>query len=293
VFAAGIVGSFALVLHNPVPHTLFAIPWIVWLALRPGRFRNLTLLAIGYLPGTLLLGAGWLWLQARLGNAPGQSQGIRELAAQLLRLAFSAPAPSLVSARLINLEELVLWAVPLVPFLACIAAFRRRRETSVRLLTASAAATLVGYLFVPYDQGHGWGYRYFHSAWFVLPLFAASVLDSANDEDGLLRRLTFAAALGSLLLCNGLRFAQVRTFIDDHLAQIPAPPRPARLEIVFVHIDRGYYSIDLVENDPFLRTGRWILISRGDAEDARFMHAAFKGARLSAQNEVAAVWEVD
>ena len=29
---AGLVGSIALVLHNPVPHLLFALPWIAWLA---------------------------------------------------------------------------------------------------------------------------------------------------------------------------------------------------------------------------------------------------------------------
>ncbi|MGG2305238.1 hypothetical protein ACE4Z6_27835, partial [Salmonella enterica] len=35
-FAAGLLGSIALTLHNPVPHLLFALPWIGWLALRPG-----------------------------------------------------------------------------------------------------------------------------------------------------------------------------------------------------------------------------------------------------------------
>ena len=30
-FLAGIVGSVALTLHNPVPHMLFAAPWIIWL----------------------------------------------------------------------------------------------------------------------------------------------------------------------------------------------------------------------------------------------------------------------
>src|SRR5690606_20419668 len=54
--AAGLVGSIGLVLNQPLPHLLFALPWIAWLAWRPGRVRNLALLALGYLPLTLLLG---------------------------------------------------------------------------------------------------------------------------------------------------------------------------------------------------------------------------------------------
>src|SRR6185437_7921307 len=36
---AGIIGSLALALHNPVPHLLFALPWIGWLAVQPGGWR--------------------------------------------------------------------------------------------------------------------------------------------------------------------------------------------------------------------------------------------------------------
>ena len=60
---AGLIGSLALVLHNPAPHLLFALPWIVWLAWRPGslyeRLRILGALIAGYLPLCLLLGWGW------------------------------------------------------------------------------------------------------------------------------------------------------------------------------------------------------------------------------------------
>ena len=34
-FAAGLVGSLALLLHNPMPHALFAAPWLVALARDP------------------------------------------------------------------------------------------------------------------------------------------------------------------------------------------------------------------------------------------------------------------
>jgi len=55
---AGVVGSLALVQSNPVPHILFALPWIAWLARRPDGRRNLLALAAGYAPLTLLLGLG-------------------------------------------------------------------------------------------------------------------------------------------------------------------------------------------------------------------------------------------
>ncbi len=50
-FAAGLVGSLALILHNPVPHALFAIPWIIALAGDRDQRRYVWPLLLGYLPG--------------------------------------------------------------------------------------------------------------------------------------------------------------------------------------------------------------------------------------------------
>jgi hypothetical protein len=105
--------------------------------------------------------------------------------------------------------------------------------------------------------------------------------------------MVLVASLASLFLCNGLRFVQVQSFIDDDLGQIPDPPRAARFEIVFVRADRGYYTVDLVQNDPFLRGRRWMLLSRGPVEDERFLRRNFPTARLGAENDVATVWQVD
>jgi len=40
LFAGGAVGSFALALHNPVPHLLFPLPWMAWIGLRQGGARR-------------------------------------------------------------------------------------------------------------------------------------------------------------------------------------------------------------------------------------------------------------
>ena len=292
---AGAVGSFALALHNPVPHALFALPWLVALALRPRPFRNLALLALGYLPGVLLLGVGWLWVRSLLvpTAAPGGSAPILAMGASLLRLAFRMPSSELLQVRAAGLVKLALWAVPGLLPLAWWGARERKGDWWWRALGLSAVATLLGYFFVPYDQGHGWGYRYFHSAWCVLPLFAAAALSSEAPERGALRGTMFAACAGSLIALTGLRLAQVRGFVDGHLAQIPAAPAGARLEVVFVQIDRGYYTIDLVQDDPFLSSRRWILISRGKREDESWIRRVFPSARLRADNGIAAVWQTD
>jgi hypothetical protein len=286
---AGALGSFALVLHNPLPHTLFALPFIVWLALRPDRVRNLALLAAGYLPLLLLLGVGWLWVQTRI--APSSGEGMGSLFHYLAQLGFSAPSAAYLIPRAQNVVELIAWGVPGLVALAAVGAWRHRQMTPVRLLAAAAALTFAGYFFVPYDQGHGWGYRYFHSAWLVLPLFGAAALIPEREEEGFLRRLLLGAALGSLVLATGLRLAQVQSFIDGQLAQVPAPVNPDKQQVVFVHAERGYYTIDLIQNDPFMDGARWTLISHGDDDDDRFMKA-LPPSRLKAKNPVAAVWEL-
>src|SRR4051812_12873989 len=63
LFFAGVIGSLALVLNNPVPHALFAAPWIAWIAWRDGR-RALFALAAGYAPVSIVVGLGW-WLLMR------------------------------------------------------------------------------------------------------------------------------------------------------------------------------------------------------------------------------------
>ena len=189
-----------------------------------------------------------------------------------------------------NLAELASWAVPLLPLLAILGAARFRAMIEVRLLSASALLTLAAYSFVTFNQGHGWGFRYFHPVWFVLPLLAAGALESV-DATAPLRKLALAAALCSLALCTPLRFGQVRTFIGSHLAQVP--PAGGGRQVIFLDVARGSYTIDLVQNDPFLEGNRWILISLGAAEDSRLMAMAFPQARRTAVWRLGSVWQVD
>ncbi|MFL5310653.1 MAG: hypothetical protein ACJ79H_09405, partial [Myxococcales bacterium] len=296
LFAAGAVGSFALALHNPVPHLLFALPWMAWIALRRGGARRLAALIAGYVPLSVALGLGWLWIRSKLAGSGAKGPGPMELARGLARIAFSAPGVDLVLARAAGLVELILWAAPGVLLVACWGAARSLRGSGDRrlsLLALSGICTLIGYMFVPFNQGHGWGFRYFHSAWGIVPLLAAAFLTSADVEKTLLPRAMLVCAALSLALGTGLRFAQVRTFIDDHLAQLPRAAASQERRVVFVRRDRGYYSQDLVQNDPFLDGLRWILLSGGEESDAGWMRQAFPRSRRIAANEVATVWAVE
>ncbi|MGZ6125221.1 MAG: hypothetical protein ACXWLR_09700, partial [Myxococcales bacterium] len=288
---AGAVGSLALALHNPFPHTLFALPFIVFVARRPDAGRNLSRMALGYAPGLLILIGGWLLVRARV-TAPAETQAalLGGLEA-VLKSAFTAPDLGVLRWRIMNAAQLASWGVPLLLPLAIVGAVWCRANTGARLLTFSALLTAAGYMFVVYNQGHGWGYRYFHAAWGALPLLAAGALESPKARDRL-RSLALCAALCSLVLCTTLRFAQVRTFIDAHLAQIPKAPPAATMQVVFLDGLHGSYAFDLVQNDPFMEGDRWILLSHGEAEDARFMHAFFPGSRRAIEGSVASIWLV-
>jgi hypothetical protein len=273
---AGLVGSVALTLHNPLPHLLFALPWGLWLLSRPGGIRMAAYLIAGYLPLCLLLGVGWYWfISDYLHRGPIDTAAhLRDQAGRMASM-FGLPDATVITARIGGLAKLWLWAVPGLLVLACSGASRHRRMMPVRLLIASAALTFIGFLFVLVDQGHGWGYRYFHSAWFVLPVLAAASLSApahSPSEPGPIAQgdmRAFAVACACIWLIAGVsqRAVQIRTFLVEHLRQLPAytgsEPR-----IVLLDPSKSFYGYDLLQNDAFLRGNEIRMLSRGAAENA-------------------------
>ena len=276
---AGFVGSIALTLHNPVPHLLFALPWFAWLAMRPKPLRNLVQIGLGYLPLSLLLGLGWFWLLGDFMSAGTTAGGaaVPENAARLSAV-LSEPSFNILFARMAGLVKLWLWAVPGLIVLACAGAWRWRADTRCRLLAASGVATLVGYVFVTADQGHGWGYRYFHSAWFVLPILASALWarrapaagQQAPSTDVHLTAFVVAAALLSLVIGVTHRGLQIRDFMSEHLAQLPryggTEPR-----VVIVDPSESFYGLDLVQNHALLDSDVITFVSHGADADAAVM----------------------
>jgi hypothetical protein len=283
--AAGVVGSLALALHNPVPHMLFAAPWLVWIATRRGGLRLLAALIAGYLPLCALLGLGWFVFSGHLVH-----EGLLSAAtpvALLNRLQgmvrfFSLPDANVVLARLIGIAKIWVWAVPGLMILAVTGAVRWHRNVLCRLLTASALLTIFGYFLVPVDQGHGWGYRYFHSAWVTLPLLATAALfrperaagkaDSPTRlfEDGETKGFVAACILLTLVFGVGFRAWQLQDFMARDIGQVPQYKGTERRIVILDH-RFSFYGADLVQNDPWLRGNEIRMYSHGAAADEQMM----------------------
>lgn len=282
-FLAGLLGSFALTLHQPLPHFLFALPFIGWLAFRGGSWRILAALLLSYLPLWLLIGIGWRLHLSSLAStvaaaavSDGQPpRGALELLLAHVLSSFSIVNLELVEVRAAWLTKIWTWAGAGLVVLAAIGYRREREQTSVRLLGAALVLTFVGYCFVPVDQGHGWGFRYIHSAWFVLPVLAALALTGMR-EDGVaqLRAMAGWCVLLSLIVVNGFRMNQVEEFMGQHLQRVPplaTAPSKDRPELVLVNLGYGFYPADLVQNDPFLRSPRVIMVQGQPRQDAAML----------------------
>ena len=286
---AGVVGSFALVLHNPWPHFLFALPWIAWLASREG-WRALLLLGAGYAPLTLVLGGGW-WLlmrkiQGQLWFAPPPGDVLFYWQMQLTRV-FGFPDAGTAAKRAAELVKLWLWSVPGLLALAVAGFWMAKEKMPARLLALSFAVTLTGYLFVWFDQGYGWGVRYLHPALGALPVLGALAV-----QNEAVRRYAAAAALLSLLLATPLRWLQIESFMRESLALRPPVERGVR-QIVFIRVNYDYYTQDFVQNDPFLRSPIIYMLSRGREEDEKLLRSRYPGAHLAHEARFGQVWRLD
>ena len=299
-FVAGVVGSIALTLHNPVPHFLFALPWIVWLAMRPGGIRLTAWLSAGYVPLCVILGLGWFVLTRGLVEHPaGQLAGAQDL----LKGSFVLPNSNVLFARLIGLAKIWVWAVPGLVILAGLGAWRLRGDVRCRLLALSALLTFFGYFFVSFDQGHGWGFRYFHSAWSVLPVLAAGALtvsrtglrsDNAGEGsflDEQTRAFVAACALLTLTLGIGQRALQIHEFISDDLTQVPDYPGKEQ-RVILLDARYSFYGADLVQNDPWLREPAIRMLSHGVPADAAMMRDQFPSFHRVYADDHGEVWSV-
>lgn len=290
---AGLVGSLALVLHNPVPHLLFALPWIAWLSLRADRWRILAALAAGYLPVSFVLGWGWAIFIETVGGRSTLSQLATPAGAAgtLMNRIVSIvgwTSETGSGGQVLSLYKLWLWAMPGLVAMAALGAWRRRKEYSPWIvMAASALLTYFAYFLVRFDQGHGWGFRYFHSAWLVLPLLAVAAFQD-RPRSGLPTYLA-ACALLSLALLTTLRALQVEHFIASHLAQVPVAAS-GEPHVIIMDQKRGYYAWDLAQNDPLLREPVIRLISRNPDLDRRMMSKLFPDYRLLAENRTGEVW---
>jgi hypothetical protein len=155
------------------------------------------------------------------------------------------------------------------------------------------------YFFLFVEQGHGWGYRYFHSAWLVLPLLAAAAFarvparaedDWSTDRAALV--YVVACAVLSFAIANVQRGLQINELISAHLAQAPhragAPAGP-RVEIY--DATQNFYVNDMVQNDPFLRDPVIRAASYGAKNNQILMSGFRPNYVLTHRDQFGEVWE--
>jgi hypothetical protein len=194
-----------------------------------------------------------------------------------------------LASRSLDLAKLWLWSVPGMMALALWAGWRLRREPGLWWAVAgSGLLTYFGYFLVPFDQGHGWGARYLHSAWLVLPLLAVRVLRLPNPA---LAGYLAGCAILSLALLTSLRALQVEQFVARHLAQLPSATS-GEPKVLIVDGRNSYYGWDLARSDPFFRDELKVLISRGAERDSAMMAERFPQYRLLAADRYGWAWGV-
>lgn len=286
--AAGLVGSFALVLHNPLPHLLFALPWVVSMTVNKDQRRYLVPLLVGYLPITLVLGLGWIILTRSIVPISHGVALARALASGVFRL----PDLNILNMRVAALAKMLVWAVPSLFVLAAWGTVRHRGHLHVRLLTQSAVLTCLGYLFVNLDQGHGWGYRYFHSAWGVIPILAACAMTGRSEVDRRLECFVGAACILSVLVIVPFQMHQIEHFISRHLKQLPSPIRPGN-NIFFINPAGGFYVVDMIQTDPLLRAPDLLLASRGVSADTQLIRRTWPNAKKVGDGLWGEQWYLD
>lgn len=304
LFLAGLLGAWALALHNPVPHALFALPWVVWLALQPQPLRHLLPLAAGYVPLGASLGLGWALVLSGVQGTTHYSLYTDTAAHQRVanflwewfvrvQSALAEPGERQLATRLAELARLWCWAVPGLLLFAAAGWWLSRRIAGARLLGISLVSTFAGFLFVGFDQGYGWGARYLHSAWGALPVLAAIALaaDAPLRWSGLARYVAGLALL-SAVIATALRVAQIHDYVTAHLANRP-PSLASVRQIVFVRYDPANYTADFVQNDPFLRDKVWYFFSLGPRLDEQLIRRRFPSARLVSQDARGETWRLD
>jgi hypothetical protein len=288
-FGAGLVGSLALILHNPVPHALFAIPWIVAMAMDRDQRSYLLSLMLGYLPG-VGVGLGWLIFRSDIAStAHSASLDSMSLVSEVTNGVFAWPDSTLLNMRAAAVAKMWLWAVPCLFVFALLGRLRHRDNRHVRLLTQSVVLTFAAYLFVRFDQGHGWGYRYFHSAWGAIPILAGCAMTDRSEASQRLVSFAGAAAILNLVVVMPFQMHQISEVISQHLAQLPPPKRPGN-NVYFIHPRGGFYVADMVQIDPLLRTRDLLLVSHGAELDAQLIRQNWPDAVKIAGGRAADQW---
>lgn len=287
---AGFSGAMSMVAVNPFPFFLYALPWVYWFFLQENRSaKSFFWVILGGLPIVLVLGIGWKFLVAQT----FQDEVALNSGAALS--VFSLPSYRTVIMRGIGLAKLWLWAVPGLMSLAFLAYFFKANSRWVKVFMQAGLLSLIGYLFVVFDQGHGWGYRYFHTAWLVLPVLAAVAFEALErDVNGHQQLYGFAMAtcIGTAILLLPYKATQVEAFVAKSLDQVPARVEGNSRQLVFLRLT-CHAMTDMVQNTPYFNGNELRLVSGGTKLDTQIALSLGTRPRIVENFPCAQRWVLD
>jgi hypothetical protein len=246
-YLAPFVGVLAIGLHQPFPHALFVAPFLLRM-LREHRWRTASIFAAVYALGCV----GWLaWRQHFQAPLASGAQSVFRL--WNWRMGVVQP---------MNLLLIISWSSLATPLLTAAGFLRFRKLPSfLQDCALSCVFTFAFYYFFYLDQAHGWGYRYFHGtlSCFVLIAVAGTHLLGEKVGRARVKQFVIGGALASLVIVLPLRCFQAAAFVAPY-ARTAAVLHAVPTQVVAVDARDGWYSADLIRNDPFLEN-RPIMVS--------------------------------
>ena len=153
-----------------------------------------------------------------------------------------------------DLLLLIGWSACATPLLAFLGLGRFWRERPIICDAALSCLLTFGFYYFFYlDQGHGWGYRYFHGTLSCLILVAVAGWKTLVEKAGEERAWTFVliGTAASIFVALPLRCMEAESFIRP-FANASEDLHSMNVTVVGIDPRLAWYSADLVRNDPFL-----------------------------------------
>ncbi len=261
------VGALALLLHNPVPHALFAAPFLLrfLLSRRPAWCAYF----VGVYSGAIAL--MFFWYRT--------SSEVTQVGDYLRVFAGSTTLAPLI--QLMSVTLVFTWQSPFlaVAFLLGIVGWRELGPTQ-RDLCLGIVLTLLVHAVFPSHQGHGWGYRYVYAVLGNIVLLGVAGAVSLTRSARAVNVLMVAAVTIAAGFQLPLRALQAEAFVTPYARGVRAISSLSA-EVVVVDTAGGWYAQDLVRNDPFLRNTPKVLHLRGLTSEQRTDLSARSAGRVS------------
>jgi hypothetical protein len=241
------VGVFAINLHQPHVHLLFACPFLITI-LRTRPIRSVLYVAIVYAFGCAL---ALYWLKVILPPGIGRTG-----------VPFTIPGIPEVTVRLMNIVYLMSWNnLAMSIFLVVLALNYRPLNPICKNLAWGFLLTFGFYLFFKGTGGHGWGSRYSYSILGNLVLMSVAGFKKVYEVQKLSQAVSVVvlSTVLALLIQFPLRAYQVETFIRPY-AETMAYLKSRKTPVVIVDAVSVYYGQDFIRNDPFLLKNPRIMV---------------------------------